>query len=172
MLLEVVAVPLGLLWGHVVPHPLYYPSGHQLNLVIGDAKPLVRADGWFLVITGVAGLVSGLAAFFLARQSDVGATIGLAIGGIAAGWLAWRVGHAWTGGLQPVQLALKPDDTKATLAADLGARGVLFAWGVAAVAMQGVLYAVTWPAKPQPDAVPEQAFVSWPEPQGPPVAEV
>src|SRR5207237_6825278 len=103
VLLEVVAVPVGLLWGHLAPHPLYSPGGHQLNLVVGDAKPLVRSDGLFLLITGVAGLVSGLLAFLVARRTDLGATVGLALGGLAAGWLAWRVGHAWTGGLQPIQ---------------------------------------------------------------------
>ena len=174
VVLEVVAVPLGLLWGHLAPHPLYYPSGHQLTLVVGDAKPLVRADGLFLLVTGVAGVVSGFAAFFVARRSDIGATIGLALGGLVAGWLVWHVGHAWTGGLQPVQLALKPDDTKARLAADLGARVVVVGWGVAAVAMHGILYAVTWPAKPKSEPVTEPAAAGalWTESQGGPVAEV
>ncbi|BEP15510.1 hypothetical protein acdb102_38210 [Acidothermaceae bacterium B102] len=171
VVLEVVALPLGLLWGHLAPHPLYYPSGHQLNLVVGDAKPLVRADGLFLLITGVAGLVSGCTAFVVARRSDIGATIGLALGGLAAGWLAWHVGHAWTGGLQPLQLALKPDDTKAKLAADLGARVVVVSWGVAAVAMHGILYAVTWPAKPKPEPVPAAVGASWTDSQTGPVAE-
>lgn len=165
VLLEIVAVPLGLLWGHVVPHPVYYPSGHQLNLVVGDAKPLVRSDGWFLVITGAAGLVSAVAAYFLARRAEVGATVGLAIGGLAAGWLAWRVGHAWTGGLQPIQLALKPDNTKAALAADLGARTVLLSWAVAAVGLHGLIYALTWPAKAKPQRTAE-GVETW----SPPVA--
>ena len=176
VLLEVVALPLGLLWGHLAPHPLYAPNGHQLNLVVGDAKPLIRSDGLFLLITGAAGLVSGLAAFFVARRADVGATIGLGLGGLAAGWLAWRVGHAWTGGLQPLQLALKPDGTRAKLAADLGARAVLLSWGVAAVGMHGLLYVITWPAKPKPEPLSEPSPVqtpdtTWPAPSGPPLTE-
>ena len=172
VLLEVAAIPLGLLWGHLAPHPLYAPNGHQLNLVVGDAKPLIRSDGLFLLITGGAGLVSGLVAFFVARRADIGATIGLGLGGLAAGWLAWRVGHAWTGGLQPIQLALKPDGTKAKLAADLGARAVLVSWGVAAVGVHGLLYAMTWPAKAKPEPLPEASPVTtWPAPSGPPVTE-
>jgi hypothetical protein len=168
--LELVALPIGLIWGHAAPHPQYSVGGHQLNLVVGDAKPLVRGDGWFLLITGAAGLLSGLVVFFTAKRAEIGATLGLAIGGLMAGWLAWRIGHAWTGGLQPIQLALKPDNTKARLAADLGARVVLVGWAVAAVAVHGLLYAVTWPAKHTVEAVPAAAE-SWPAPAGPPVPE-
>ncbi|MDX6222063.1 MAG: hypothetical protein QOD91_1117, partial [Frankiales bacterium] len=129
--LELAAFPLGLLWGHLAPHPLYSSGATSLNLVVGDAKPLVRDDGWFLLITGAAGVVAGVVVFFTAKRAEIGATLGLAIGGLAAGWLTWRVGHAWTGGTQPLALALTPDNTKAKLAADLGARVVLVSWAVA-----------------------------------------
>lgn len=171
VVLEVAALPVGLLWGHLAPHPLYSVGGHQLNLVVGDAKPLVRGDGLFLLITGVAGIVSAVVVFFTAKRAEIGATLGLAIGGLMAGWLAWRIGHAWTGGLQPIQLALKPDNTKARLAADLGARVVLVSWAVAAVFVHGLLYAVTWPARPKPAPLPEPVPVAS-APTGPPVAEV
>lgn len=156
--LELVAVPVGLLWGHLAPHPLYSTGGHQLNLVVGDAKPLVRGDAWFLLITGVAGIVSGIVAFFAIRRAEIGATVGLAIGGLAASWLAWRVGHAWTGGMQPLALALTKDGTHGRLAADLGARVVLVGWAVAAVAVHGLFYALTWPAKSRREPA-EEPFV-------------
>jgi hypothetical protein len=167
--LEVAAVPVGLLWGHLAPHPLYSAGATSLNLVVGDAKPLVRDDGWFLLVTGAAGIVSAVVVFFTAKRAEIGATLGLAIGGLAAGWLAWRVGHAWTGGTQPLALALKPDNTKAKLAADLGARVVLVSWGVAAVAVHGLLYAVTWPAKPKVEPLPARESVD--SAQRSPVAE-
>jgi hypothetical protein len=170
--LELAAFPIGLLWGHVAQHVQYSHGPTSLDLVVGDAKPLVREDGWFLVITGGAGIVSGVVIFFLAKRAEIGATLGLAIGGLAAGWLAWRVGHAWTGGLQPIALALKPVDTKAKLAADLGARVVLISWAVAAVAVHGLLYALTWPAKPKVEPAPAPAAEPLPAPSGPPVAEV
>jgi hypothetical protein len=168
--LELVAFPIGLLWGHVAPHVQYSHGPTSLDLIVGDAKPLARADGWFLLITGVVGIVSGVVVFFLAKRAEIGATLGLAVGGLAAGWLAWRVGHAWTSGLQPIALALKPVDTKAKLAADLGARVVLISWAVAAVAVHGLLYALTWPAKPKVEPAPTAE--PWPAKSGPPVAEV
>jgi hypothetical protein len=151
VILEAAAFPVGLLWGHVAPHTLYSVGGHQLNLVVGDAKPLVKADGWFLLITGVAGIIAGVLAYLLVKRAEVGATVGLAIGGLAAGWLSWRVGHAWTGGVQPIHLALSPDNTQVHLAPDLGARVVLVSWAVAAVVVHGLLYALAWPSKPKPD---------------------
>ena len=153
VVLEIAALPVGLIWGHVAPHTQYYTGGHQLNLVVGDAKPLVRGDAWFLLVTGIAGLIAGIVAFFVVKRAEIGATLGLAIGGLAAGWLTWRIGHAWTGGTQPITLALTPDNTKAKLAADLGARTVLVSWAVAAVAAHGLLYAITWPAKPKVEPV-------------------
>jgi hypothetical protein len=171
VVLEVVAVPLGLLWGHLAPHPLYSVNGNSLNLAEDSAKPLVRGDGLFLLITGVAGIIAGIVAFFTVRRAEIGATLGLALGGLAGGWLAWRVGHAWTGGVQPLALALKPDNTKVHLAADLGARTVLVSWAVAGVAMHGILYAVTWPAKPKPALEPDGMSQPWPRPAAPPVAE-
>ncbi len=154
VLLELAAFPLGLLWGHLAPHPLFSTGSTSLDLREASAKPLVRADAWFLLVTGLAGLVAGGVTFFAAKRAEIGATLGLAVGGLMAGWLAWRVGHAWTGGLQPIALALKPTDTQARLAADLGARVVLISWAVAAVAAHALLYAVTWPAKQRPEQVP------------------
>jgi hypothetical protein len=176
VLLELVAVPVGLLWGHIAPHPLYSVGGHTLNLAEDSAKPLVRADFWFLVVTGVAGIISGCAAFAVAKRGEIGATLGLAIGGLAAGWLAWRVGHAWTGGTQPLSLALQAGSAKVHLAPDLGARVVLISWAVAAVAIHGILYAVTWPAKTRSEQVPafesaERPWTTTQAPSGPPVPE-
>jgi hypothetical protein len=166
---ELVALPLGLLWGHLAPHPQYSVGGHQLNLVIGDAKPLVRGDFYFLLVTGAAGIISGFVVYLLARKAEIGATIGLAVGGLLAGWLAWRIGHAWTGGTQPISLALSPDNTKVRLAADLHARIVLISWAVAGVAVHGLIYAVTWPTRAKTDALP--ALEAWPAPAGPPIAD-
>lgn len=168
--LELVALPVGLLWGHVAPHPLFSAGGSSLDLAEASAKPLVRGDAWFLLITGGVGIVAAVVVFLTAKRAEIGATLGLAIGGLIAAWLAWRIGHAWTGGLQPIQLALKPDNTKARIAADLGARVVLISWPVAAVAVHGLLYALTWPAKAKVEAVPPAEV--WPAPSGPPVAEV
>ena len=102
--------------------------------------------------------------FWRARRAEIGATLGLAVGGLLAAWLAWRVGHNWTGGTQASTLAGDPDGTKARLAADLGAHTVLVSWAVAAVAAHGLLYAITWPAKPKPDEQPAPPRGQWPAP--------
>ena len=162
VLLELAALPVGLIWGHLAPHPLYRVSGHQIGLAVGDAKPLVRGDGWFLLVTGLAGIIAAAVTFVRVRGAELGTTLGLAAGGLMAGWLAWRIGHAWTGGLQPATLAAKADGTKAALAPDLGARAVLVSWPVAAVAVHGLLYAITWPAKPRTAQEPEEPLDSWP----------
>ena len=168
-------MPLGLLWGHLAPHPLYSPSGHQLNLVVGDAKPLVRADGLFLLITGVAGSCRASLRSSLARRAEIGATLGLALGGLAAGWLAWRVGHAWTGGLQPIQLALKPDDTKAS-SPPTSARG--WCWSAGPSPRSPCTACCTRspgrpsPSRNRPRAGPVQTpDTTWPAPSGPPLTE-
>lgn len=166
--LELAALPVGLLWGALAPHVQYQVNGHQVGLVVGDAKPLVRSDGLFLLVTGVAGIIAGALAFWRARRAEIGATLGLAVGGLLAAWLAWQVGHAWTGGTQASTLATDADGTRARLAADLGAHTVLVSWAVAAVAAHALLYALTWPAKARPDD--EQQRETWPAPG--PVTEV
>ena len=171
--LELAALPIGLLWGHLAPHPLYTAGGTSLNLAEDSAKPLVRADGLFLLITGVAGIVAAVVVYLTARRAEIGATLGLAIGGLMAGWLSWRIGHAWTGGTQPIALALMPDNTKVHLAVDLGARVVLISWAVAGVAVHGLIYAITWPAKPKTEPVLAAGPVGgFSAPAGPPVADV
>jgi hypothetical protein len=59
-------------------------------------------------------------------------------------------------------LALKPNNTQARLAADLGARVVVVSWAVAGVAVHGLLYALTWPAKPKVEPLPAAEPVSTP----------
>lgn len=85
--------PVGLLWAAVAPHyTVVFDKGDATYPGIESSKAFIGADGSFTVAMVLAGVLTGLAAWFLARRSGPWTVAALAIGGALAALVAMRVG--------------------------------------------------------------------------------
>lgn len=132
-IVAVLGLPVGLLWAAVAPRALVVFGSDGPDLVDDQTKAFIGADAWFLLITGVVGIVCGVLAFrFAGRRHGVLTALGVAVGSLAAGWIAARVGHqvglaAW----QSARAANTAGST-ARLYLRIRATGVEAAWALAA----------------------------------------
>ena len=88
-----VAAPVGLLWAAVAPRVDVVVSGDRVDLAESGSTAFIAGDGFFLLAVALAGVVSGLVAWRLARQPGPGVVLGLALGGLAAAYVAMVVGQ-------------------------------------------------------------------------------
>lgn len=88
-----VGAPVGLVWSAVAPrYTVVFDKGEPTYPFIESSKAFIGADGSFVVAMLVAGLLTGLAAWFLARRSGPWTVVALAVGGGLAAFVAMRVG--------------------------------------------------------------------------------
>lgn len=135
--------PAGLLWAGISPGVRYLVVDGTAVLADPETQALIGTDGRFAMITALAGLLCGFVAYAMGgRGRDIALLLGLAVGGLAATVLAWRVGHLV--GLETFQRLTRtaPTGTAVTGVADLRARGVLVFWPVLAVGAYGMLEAL------------------------------
>jgi hypothetical protein len=84
--------PLGLLWSAVAPHAHVRVEAGDAFISDAATEVFIAGDGWFIGLTLLAGVVCGVLAWLAARGSGPFAVIGLALGGLAAAYVASRVG--------------------------------------------------------------------------------
>ncbi|WP_433324954.1 hypothetical protein [Spirillospora sp. CA-294931] len=133
----------GLLWSALVPDVTYVVVQGEPLLADPEGQGPIGIDGRFAVIALVAGLVCGVVAYlFGGRGRDLPLLFALAVGGFAAAFLAWKVGH-WVG-LSDFERTVRAarDDQTVTGVADLRAKGVLSFWPLLAVLTYGLLEAI------------------------------
>lgn len=120
--------PIGLLWSTLAPRARVVVLAGGPDLVDPNTKAFIAADGTFLLLTGAAGLLCAILALMLGgRRHGAATALGLAVGGLAAAYLAWRVGHRI--GLADFRRAARgPVGTSALLNLSLRAKGVLVSW--------------------------------------------
>ena len=123
--LAVLGAPVGLIWSALAPRARYVATDDGLRLADPTTQALIAADGWFALLTAVAGALCGAVAQAVARRR-VAALLGLAAGGLAAAGAAFLTGTA--GGDGPNRLTLT-------------APGVLLGWPLLAVIVFGALEA-------------------------------
>jgi hypothetical protein len=91
--LVLVASPIGLLWSAVAPHyTVTFVNGEAVYPDIESTKAFVGADGSYVAVILVAGILSGLAGWFFARRSGPWTVVALALGGVFAALIVARVG--------------------------------------------------------------------------------
>ncbi|MFC4532855.1 hypothetical protein [Sphaerisporangium dianthi] len=145
VVLALLGVAAGFLWSALAPRTPYVVTKTGPQLADPTTQSLIAADGWFALITGVAGLACGIVAYLLGRKGRPLALLaGLAVGGLVAGWLALSVGTSIGGSI--IQAAA-PGAGSAGLGATVNvlsitAHGVLLAWAVVAVAIFGIVESV------------------------------
>jgi hypothetical protein len=130
----------GLLWAGIAPKVTYVIVQGEALLADPEGQGPIGTDARFALITLVAGVLCGAAAYLAGgRGNDVALLLGLAAGGCAAAVLAWQTGHMiGLGGFQDAVRGAR-DGTEVTGVADLRATGVLMFWPVSAVAAYGLL---------------------------------
>lgn len=142
-------------WWLVAPTPAFHVVDGAVDLVTPSGKAFVAAEGWYAVVALVFGVVCAGVAYRWTRRSGVAVVLGLAVGGLLASLVMWRVG-AWLG---PDAVAAQarhatPADTL-HLPLQLRALGVLVVWPLVSVVLSFGLIAGFQPA-------PQRAPTTWP----------
>lgn len=148
-------VLLGLLWWWLAPHvPLVGDvSGKSWVVYLKDSEgeQAIGVDGTFTLLALAFGALSAAAVFLLRRRGGVPLVVALAVGGLLASLLAWRLG-VWLGPEKDVIAHAKAVGKGVTFPAPLalGAKGALLAWPVAALLVHLGLTALFGPRDPDP----------------------
>ena len=134
----------GLVWAAVAPK-LSKPE--VLSLSGAMFHPQVGADAWFLVVGGLAGIACTVAATLAFGEPGPGMVGGLAVGGLAAAFVADRVGYLaeLDGSTKMAVAALRslgitPD--VAEIDFRIRSLGVLTVWPIASLAVVGLVMAI------------------------------
>jgi hypothetical protein len=152
-----------LAWWLVAPTPAVRSVEGGVQLVAPNGKAWVGNEGWFVVVAVVVAVACAAVAYRWTRRHGVAVVIGLAVGGLLASLVMWRVGvwlgpdpladqarHAAPGAVLHLPLALR-------------AKGVLFAWPLVSVVITFGLVA----GLQQPDPAPTPTWSHWTAPGQP-----
>jgi hypothetical protein len=86
------AAPTGLVWAALSPRVLDVMTSAGAVPVDPETKGFAAADGYFVVVSLVVGVLCGLFAYVLARRWAPGVVVGLGTGGVLAALIAARIG--------------------------------------------------------------------------------
>jgi len=96
----------GLVWWWLAPRVDFRITDTGPALIGSPSEEVLVADDTVLLaILAVVGLLGGTAAWFLRRRRGVATVLALAVGGVAAGLVAWQVGELLGAGPTEAQLA-------------------------------------------------------------------
>lgn len=127
------AAPVGLLWAALTPRVQLVVAAGRADLADPTTSGFIAADGWFLALVAVAGLLTGLGASRLGRRYGPGCVVGLLVGGLLAAEVARRTGELV--GADEARAAVSAGrEGLVDLAVRLRSRQALVGWPVAALA--------------------------------------
>lgn len=135
--------PVGLLWTLVAPHAQVVLRADGPSLVDPESNAFVTADLVFLLLALVAGALCGLVAWLvparLGARPGPGVVLGLAVGGLAAGYVAARTGQLV--GADRFLAALRDSGARGLIRANVRLRAVeaIAFWPVGALSVLAVL---------------------------------
>jgi hypothetical protein len=124
----------GLAWGEIAPRAtLQEISAGTAEVVNAETRAFIGADGWFCLIAGVAGLLTGVIGYWfgIARRNGltrVAVTIGLIAGAVAGSYLMLWVGEQTGLGAYQHELAKAAAGTRFNASLALGAKSALVFW--------------------------------------------
>lgn len=94
VVIAVLGLGTGLLWSSVAPWVPAIRTPDGAVLAQPEQEQMIADEGWYLAIAILAGvLVAVLAWVLLRRYRGVLILLGLAVGGVAAGLIAYKLGH-------------------------------------------------------------------------------
>jgi hypothetical protein len=129
----VLAVVAAVVWWQVTPLAEYTRTADNAQMDEQQLGRQVAADGWYVVIAGVGGLLSGIMLLSLRRRDPVATVVLVVLGSLLGGWLMLRLG-LWLGPSDPKSvLPHVPVGTKVPLQLEPKATGVLYVWPIMAL---------------------------------------
>jgi hypothetical protein len=140
VLVVLLGPPVGLLWSNLAPK---LALAKVVAGAEGPFKSMVGADAWFLLVSALAGVLCAVVAV-AARGDGPGVVVGLAVGGLAAAFIADRVGYLAARGhtLKVIHdLGLTPGQFQIDVFFKVRALGVLVAWPLASVVVHAAIVA-------------------------------
>ncbi len=150
---------LGLLWVWLAPQVPLVGDVVDGNWVVyikdTEGEQAVGVDGTFALLALGFGAVSAVLAFLWRRRGGVPLVVALGVGGLLGAVLAWRLG-LWLGPADDVLAHAKSVGKGVTFSAplELGAKGALLAWPLAALVVHLGLTALFGPRDPEPYGAP------------------
>ncbi|WP_019877636.1 hypothetical protein [Sporichthya polymorpha] len=129
-LVPLLAAPyIGIVWEWIAPKPTYINLSGEVYLNNQDTSEFIAADGWFLILGLLLGIVTGALGYWR-RRGDLTLIVALTGSSILASLIAREVGEAF--GPAPIQqTALTLTDGQTISGSlELASDGILFAWGV------------------------------------------
>jgi hypothetical protein len=154
VLVAVTGVLLGLLWVWLAPRvPLVgdvVDGSWVVYLKDTEGEQAVGVDGTFSLLAVACGALSAVAVFVWRRRGGVPLVVALALGGLLASLLAWRLG-IWLGPSEDVLARAQDAGKGVTFSAPLklGTKGALLAWPLAALLVHLGLTALFGPRDPE-----------------------
>nr|WP_190128935.1 DUF2567 domain-containing protein [Streptomyces mashuensis] len=147
----VCGVLLGLLWVWLAPRVPLISDGKAVYLKNTEGEQAIGADGWFAFLGLFLGALSAVAVFLWRRAGGIALVLGLAAGSLLASVVGWRLG-VWLGPTSDVVAHAKAVGKNVVFDAPLklGAKGMLLAWPLAAMATHLGLTALFTPRDPEP----------------------
>ena len=120
----------GLIWSLVSPRALLQEvGGGEAQVVNAETRAFISADAWFVVISVVAGLVTGVIGYRLAvRRSGWPGAAGVVLGALAAALVALVVGENIGLGTYNHLIATSAQGTYFRASLGLGAKSALAFW--------------------------------------------
>ncbi|MEU5980526.1 hypothetical protein [Streptomyces sp. NPDC047315] len=151
---SVLGVALGLLWLWLAPKVPLISNGREIYLRDTEGEEAIGADGTFALLGFVFGAISAAGVFWWRRRGGLVQVVALAIGGLLAGLVAWRVG-VWLGPTTDVVAHAKAVGPGVAFDGplELRAYGVLVAWPLSAMLAHLLLTALFAPRDPPPPPV-------------------
>ncbi|MGW0733390.1 hypothetical protein [Streptomyces sp. NPDC002851] len=144
-------VLLGLLWAWLAPRVPLISDGEAVFLKETEGEQAIGGDGTFILLALGLGALSGLAVFLWRRRGGVPLVVGLAVGGLLASVLAWRLGlYLGPGGDVVARAKAAGEGVPFDAPLDLRVKGALLAWPIAASAVHLGLTALFAPRDPEP----------------------
>jgi hypothetical protein len=103
--LAVIGAALAPLWVHLAPRLAFRVDqpGRALP-VVPEAEEYVGADGRFVFITLIVGVLAGIACWLVRRSRGPLVLLALAVGGLLGAVITWRLGMRIGTGYQPADL--------------------------------------------------------------------
>jgi hypothetical protein len=103
--LAVTGAALAPLWVHLAPRLAFrVDQPGRAMPVVPEAEEYVGADGRFVFITLIVGMIAGLACWLVRRSRGPLVLLALAVGGILGAVITWRLGLRIGTGYQPADL--------------------------------------------------------------------
>lgn len=145
---------LAVLWVWLAPRVQMVLVGNIVYPKNSESEEAIGGDGTFLLIGLGMGLVTAAVVFWFRRTGGVPVVLALAVGGLLGSWLGWRLG-VFLGPETDLAVSARKAGERVPFDGplELGAKGALLAWPVAAMVMQLILTGLFGPRDPEPDEV-------------------